>query len=119
MSLEESLVAVLGPLVGGRVHPDVTPDNVVFPCIVFQQVGGNSRWYLERTLPDYKNARLQINVWSTRRTEANQIARMVEKAICESGFPQAEAFGAFTALYEEAIKKYGTRQDFGVSYPDP
>lgn len=118
MSFEADFRALLAGLAGGRIYPDVTPDNVVFPCIVFQQVGGLSQMYLEKKLPDKRHARMQVHVWARTRIEANAIARAAEVAICE-GAMQCEPTGALTALYEEELKLYGTRQDFGCWFAYP
>lgn len=118
MSLESSLKSLLNPLVGSRVYPDVAPDTATFPLITYQQVGGEAGWYLEKEIPSHKHARVQVNVWSNSRAEANTLARQLEAAICHSAFV-AEPYGALTALYEPEIKKFGTRQDFGIHYPDP
>lgn len=118
MSIEADIVNLFGPLVGGRISPDVVPDTHSFPLIVYQFIGGAAGWYLEKKMPSHKHTRLQLTVWSERRLEADVIARTAEKLICESALV-AEPYGAFTALYEEPIKKYGTRQDFGIWYPDP
>lgn len=118
MSIEEDLVALLAPIVEGRIYPDESPDNPVFPLIIYQQIGGKAGWYLENKVPSHKHARIQIDVFSRRRTEANRLARSIEGLICESAFI-AEPYGAFTALREEPLKLYGTRQDFGIWYADP
>lgn len=117
MSFESDLVTLLRT-VTAKVHADVTPDTPVFPCIIYQQVGGQSYAYLEKKLPDHKHGRLQITAWDVNREDADLKARAIEKALIESAFT-VEAYGAFVALYEPAIKKYGTRQDFGIWYPDP
>lgn len=117
MSIEADLKTLLGPLVSGRVYPDVTPDTPTFPLIVYQQVGGRSFAFLDKTIPGRKHARIQINVWSKNRAQANAIARLAESAIV-AGANAAESFGALSALYEEPFKLYGTRQDFGIFYLD-
>ncbi|MPS76581.1 MAG: DUF3168 domain-containing protein [Achromobacter sp.] len=116
MSLEGKLKAVLAPLVAGRLFPDVTPDKPEFPLIVYQGVGGSEQWYVEGKRREKRHQRVQIHVWATSRLEASGIAELIGTALCESGFPAVEPYGAPTSLYEEAIKKYGTRQDFGIWY---
>ncbi len=118
MSLESDLYVLLAPLVEGRVSPDVLPDKPTFPCITYQQIGGRSAWYSEKAMPSHKHARIQLNVWAKTRAQASEIARAAEGLLCDSDLV-AEPFGALTALYEELLKLYGTRQDFGVWYPDP
>lgn len=118
MTIETDIDALLGPLVNGQISPDIVPDNRAFPLIVYQFISGNALWFLGRKMPSHRHVRLQVTVWSSRRLEANTIAREVETKICESNLI-AQPYGSFTALFEEAIKKYGTRQDFGIWYPDP
>ncbi|SEO63417.1 Protein of unknown function [Luteibacter sp. UNC138MFCol5.1] len=111
--LEETLYALLAPLAAGGASPDVTEDNPVFPCITYQQVGGETYQYVEKTLPDHRHARVQINVHAMTRIDAATIARSIERAIIESPLV-AQAYGAFVSTYEDTLKIYGTRQDFGI-----
>lgn len=114
MSLEAKLKALLGPLVAGRTYPDVTPDKPVFPLIVYQGAGGKEQWYVEGKRREKRHQRVQFYVWSATRAEASAIADQISTLLCESDFPAVEPYGAPVSLYEEAIKKYGTRQDFGI-----
>jgi hypothetical protein len=118
VSFEGDFRAVLLSLAGGRVYPDVPPDTQQYPLLTYQQIGGRALWFLGKTMPDHKHARIQLNVWSKTRQEANDIARQAEALIITSAFV-SEPIGAITALYESALKLYGTRQDFGIWYPDP
>jgi hypothetical protein len=118
MSLEAELFALLGPLAAGRCYPDVLPDSPEFPCISYQQVGGRSLWFRERQMPRHKHARIQINVHAARRLDANALARAVEGALCTSTL-NVEPLGAFVNTYEDLLRLYSTRQDFGIWYPDP
>ena len=111
--LEESLYALLAPLAAGGATPDVTPDSPVFPCITYQQVGGEAYQYVEKKLPDHRHARVQINVHARNRLDASRIARAVERALIESPLV-AQAYGALISTYEDTLKIYGTRQDFGI-----
>lgn len=117
MSLESDLRDLLSSLVDGRVHPDTSPDVPVYPFITYQQVGGQALRFTESAKPSHKHARVQFNVWAKTRTEANTIARAIEDRLNLSAMI-AETYGAFTALYQESLKNYGTRQDFGVWFED-
>ena len=114
MALETSLKAALDPLVGGRVYPDVTPDNPTFPLIVYQQVGGQAVNFLEGTLPDQNNARVQLHVWAKSRLEASALAQQARAALTEQ--LAATTLGAPVSLYEEALKLYGARCFYGIWY---
>lgn len=115
MSIEATLKTTLGPLVGGRVHPDVTPDMPVFPLIVYQQVGGQVAEFLEGKVADKDHARMQVVVWAKTRLEASSIARQARIALVE-GATKATTYGAPVSLYEEDLKLYGARTDYGVWY---
>lgn len=115
MSLETDLKTLLGPLVSGRVYPDVTPDSPVFPLIVYQQVGGKATEYLDATLPDRDHARMQVFVWSRTRVEASQLARAARLAILGAGM-SAETYAAPTSIHNAEMKLYGNRTDYGLWY---
>ena len=116
MTLDARLKELLDYLVGGRLYAIATPDTPLFPLIVYQQVGGQAGWYVEKRMPDHEHARLQIWVWARGIGQAKQISAEVERIICESELI-AEPYGAAVDDYQEQSKLYGRRQDFGVWYP--
>lgn len=123
MSLESELNALLSPLAPGRTFPDVLPDNFnVFeaagPVIIWQQAGGNAGWYVEKVMPSHKHARVMVHVWGQDRDAVSALIREVERAFCESTMA-TEPYGAADSLYDDAGKLYGSRQFFGMWYPDP
>lgn len=115
MSLEASLYAILAPLVAGHVYPDLTPEPPVFPCIVYQQVGGKAEDYVEKTLPANDNARVQILVWSKTRLEASTISHQARAAIIGSNL-NARTVAAPISQYHEYLALFGARQDFDIYY---
>lgn len=118
MSYEAALVTLIAPVLGGRFTPDIPREPVVYPCGVYQQIGGQSLWFSEGAMPDHKHARVQITVWSETRAQTMQLIRQIEDSMCTS-FPNSESYGAPVATYEDAIKKYGARLDVGFWYRDP
>uniref|UniRef100_UPI00333F5D88 tail completion protein gp17 n=1 Tax=Castellaniella defragrans TaxID=75697 RepID=UPI00333F5D88 len=116
MAVEAELFSLLKSLVDGRCYPDTTPDAPQFPCIVYQGVGGRAYDYLERKLPDSEHYRIQVNCWARSRADANALALQVRQRIIGDGvaFAAAETMGQAASLYEENLKLYGTRQDFGI-----
>ena len=115
MSLEVTLNSLLGPLVDGRCYPDVLPDNPVFPLIVYQQVGGQAVEYLDQSMADKDNARMQVWVWAKARLEASNLAQQARAAIIGSVLP-AKTLGAPVSTNDEAMKLYGARTDFSLWY---
>jgi hypothetical protein len=114
MSLEASLLTLLGTLVSGRVYPDVTPPNAPFPLIVYQQVGGTAYDYADNTIPGEDNARMQVVVWSKTRLEATSISRQARTALVSN--LSAQTIGAPVSIYDSDMKLYGSRTDYGISY---
>lgn len=114
MSIEASIKTAIGSLVSSRVYPDVTPDNPVFPLIVYQQVGGQAVESMEGTIADKDNARMQVVVWSKTRLEATTIARSARSALVST--LNAITYAAPVSLYDEALKLYGARTDYSLWY---
>lgn len=122
MSIESALFTLLKDITAiksgsiSRVYPDVTPDNPTFPLIVYQVVGGRAYDYLERKIPDCEHYRVQISCWSRDVDERRALALAVRKKIVEDGtaFEAAEPMGQAVNDYEDALKLYGSRQDFGI-----
>lgn len=127
MSVEGTLVGILAPIVGGtlpadpRVFPDVAPEGYeARPYITYQQVGGDPLGFLDRSRPDKKFARIQVNVWHPNRIEANRLGRLVQDRMTgpESASLQSEALGGMVATYDEDTKLRGTMQDFAICFAD-
>ena len=57
MAIEASIKTALASIAGGRVYPDTTPDNPTFPCVTYQQVGGEVLNQLEGGDPGKDHAR--------------------------------------------------------------
>lgn len=113
MTVEVDLYNTLQSLVGGRVYPDVAPENTEKPYITYQQVGGESNNFLDATISSKKNGRFQINLWATSRIAAADLSRQIEDTLLTSAL-YAMAMGAPTATYETDTKLYGTRQFFSI-----
>ena len=115
MSLETDIVALLGPLVGGRCYSDESPDGAALPFIVYQGVGGQVVEFMEQAIGSEENIRLQVVVWSRTRLEANAIIRQARAAIIGSTM-QVSTLGAAAWLSNEPLKLRGARQDFSIWY---
>ncbi|APG04955.1 hypothetical protein BJI69_14340 [Luteibacter rhizovicinus DSM 16549] len=116
MSLEESLFALLGPLVAGRCTPDVTDDNPVYPLIVYQGAGGQAIDYADQTPADKDNARVQVWVWCLTRLEASALSRQVRDVLLASNLT-VKTLGAAVPDTNAVLKLYGARTDFSIWYP--
>jgi len=108
--IEEQILAALATLFGGRVFPDTAPQGTEFPFCTFQQIGGSPVTSLCGDAQQ-QNARIQFNVWSLRRVEANQMMRAAAAILTEPPL-RGVSQGALVAIYEEPMRTYGARQDF-------
>jgi hypothetical protein len=114
MSAEAAIVPLLTGLVSGRIYPDVAPSGALLPRIVYQQVGGKNIKYMEGTLPDKENARMQIVCWAATRLAAISLMKQVEAAILAAPVIQAEAIGARISGFEQDTNLYSSQQDFSI-----
>lgn len=111
--IENDLKTALAGVAGGRCYPDTAPDNPVLPLLVYQQVGGKAYDYADQSLPDHDHARMQVVAWAKTPLEASQTMRAARVAILAAIKP-AQTYAAAIALYDENLKLYGMRQDFGL-----
>jgi hypothetical protein len=124
VSVESSIYTALKNLVSNRVYRDVAPQTVTtLPRITFQQVGGQAINFFEGSTPDKKNARVQINVWHSRRDDAMSLMRDVEDTLRAATGLQTTVLGAAVSTIElDAIGPgqhlYGAMQDFSFWYAD-
>jgi hypothetical protein len=117
VGIEASIKTALASIAGGRVYPDTTdgvPTPLVYPLVIYQQVGGDVINPLECTDPNLDNARIQVWVWSKTRLEASSVMRQVRVAL--TGSLKAFALGAPVSDYVEELKNYGSRMDFSIWY---
>lgn len=118
MSIEESIITLIGPAVDGRIWWDTPPDgfNQKLAFIIVQQVGGEERWYVDQvTAPSHRNSRLQFNLYSPSKLESTSIEALAT-VLRESGWV-VQPLGAPVSGYEPALKLYEMRQDFAIWHP--
>jgi hypothetical protein len=113
MSMETDLVALLKTICP-RVFPDIAPAGTLRPYVTWQGAGGPSWRYTDGTPADKRNTLMQVNVWSTTRIEANDIARQIEDALCASPVFAVAPEGEPLSTSEEDTALYGTIQRFTI-----
>lgn len=114
MTVEADLVALLGPLVAGRIYPDVAPNGAGMPYLVYQQIGGRPVAYTDNSVPDLKNGVFQLAAWGSTRTAVAALLLAVEAALIGATAFQARPQTAPRSLYEDDTGRYGALQDFDV-----
>lgn len=113
MSMETDLFNLLKPICP-QVYPDVAPANAIKPYTTWQQIGGEALRYGDNTASDKRWHLMQINVWSTKRTEALTLIRQIEEAVCGFAQWQAEPEGEAMSTYESSTLLYGCIQRFRI-----
>lgn len=110
--IEQSLVAIVGPLLGGRFFPDSAPFDTPRPWGTYTQVGGEEPSYIDKTPVGLRNARMQINLWCASRGQASVLAKQVRDALVAAADMDVTPQGAFQATGDAELGLYGTVQDF-------
>lgn len=113
MSLESDLQALLLAQCP-RVFPDVAPFATVTPYVTWQQVGGDPLSFTEDTVPNKRNASIQINVWSDTRLQANALMLQIEAALITCATLQARPSGALIAAHDDDTDRRGCLQEFSI-----
>lgn len=113
MSLESDLVAALTAMCP-RVFPDFAPVGTAMPYVTWQQIGGEPLTCLDGSLPDKRNAEVQVNVWALSRLEANTLLLQIEAALCASTAFAATPSSALRSSFTEDEGRRGAEQDFSI-----
>jgi hypothetical protein len=113
VNLAELLVQVLGPHCE-NVFPDIAPEGVSTPYIVYQGIGGRSVRYLDMTPADKRNTLMQFAVWSDRRATSSALIGEVEEALCGALAFTAMPQGEPVSLHDPATDRYGSVQRFSI-----
>lgn len=114
MTVEADIFALLSPLVGGRVFPDLAPTNTTRPYITYQQIGGKVINFTNNETPDSQHGFFQINTWAATRAQATSLAKQIEDAFRGAITVTAQPEAAPTAQHEPELGLYGTIQDFSI-----
>ena len=114
MSAESQMFAALRTLVSDRVYPDLAPDPVTKPYIVYQQVGGAAVQFVGADVPSKKNSRMQVSVWGETRAQVSALAVQVEDALRGTASLQTIVLSAPVATYDPDTKLRGSQQDFSI-----
>lgn len=115
MEIEQVLVQLLGPLVANQVYwyEVELEDSKADPVVVLQIVGGKHAWYLDNSIPEYQNARLQVAVLSSDEMVASRTMRAVEQAMA-SGVVICRPIGEFTGSADKTTKKREKIMQFSI-----
>lgn len=110
MTIETSLVGVVGPLLSNRFYADYAPATATLPYGTYQQIGGETVEFVSDDDPGLYNARIQINVWAKTRQEANTLMRSIVAALRPAPL-RGRPVGALIARLNEFNETRGAQQD--------
>jgi hypothetical protein len=114
MSLETDLFTLL-KIVCPRVYPDIAPNSTTLPYITWNQLGGISIKPLNKTVPDKRQAVIQVNVWSKTRAEANSLMLQVDSALRQATVFSAQAESEMQTVVDPDTEYRGAMQDFRIT----
>lgn len=115
MTVEADIFSALTGLVSGRVWPSVnTSDPQVTPYITYQQVGGDPLSYCDAVMPNLRNGRFQVRVWSGDFDVVTSLMRQAETVMVESAALTAESLGGPVSVYEDDTRLHGSLQFFSI-----
>lgn len=114
MTIEADIFATIAPLVGNRVFPDVAPIGTTRPYVTYQQIGGRSIAFMDKTLPSKKNGYFQINVWADTRATAASLTLQIDSELRLSALFQAAPQSEPIADQDPDLNLYGTIQDWSI-----
>ena len=80
----------------------------------WQGLGGATARFVEGTAADKRNTLMQVNVWSTTRTEALALIRQIEDVLCATALFVARPQGEPLSTVEDDTKLYGCIQRFSI-----
>lgn len=127
MTFKTDLVALLNPVYGGNLFLVTAPDGFVSatPFGIAQVVGGRDAFYVDQSLGEIEQKRVQLWTWGTDlgQVEVTAAAARAQLAnsinILNSNFVGVTPEGAETDDYNDVLKRYGSRQDFLISWKNP
>lgn len=117
MTIEEHIFRIVEPLI--TVYPDKAPINAQLPYLTYQRFGGQSVTFVDKTLPDKKNAVIQINCWASSAIEASNLIMRVEKSLLADPTVTASAITEPVSTFDDDPESAitGRMQDFSIWYP--
>lgn len=113
MSMQELFVALVQNATDAqdRVYPQIAPDNVERPYIVYQRVTQNVENVLSgRT--GLTNTRLQVDVYASTYAQAQQIATVVAGLMNGWALPNVQILAQ--DIYESDVKLHRVMADYSI-----
>lgn len=113
MSLESNVYTVL-KTVCDNVYPDFAPENTARPFITWNQIGGTSIKPLGKSVPNMREAVIQVSVWAETRLGASQLILAADSALRTSTLFAAQASAEMVSVADQGTGLRGAIQDFVI-----
>jgi hypothetical protein len=115
-SAQQAMLAALSPLVSGHVYPQIAPDQLPPPYIVYQDVASAP----ENTLNDgiaIENDRFQVDVFALDYISAHDLADAARVAMLGIAAPIKVVYLTQSGVFEPDLKLHRVMQEFSVWQP--
>lgn len=127
MTFKTDMIALLNPAVGNNFFLVTAPDGFRSSdaFAVMTVIGGDDRFYVDQSLPDLEHRRVQINVWGNELPEVEAATNLIRATLAASindpltRFVGVEPLGQASDEYNDVLKLFGSRQDFGIHWRNP
>lgn len=129
MSIETGLYAkvtgngAVAALIGTRFYPILLPQNVVYPCASYDDLGGESGYTVGTKAAQVREPRYQIKAWDKTKEGARELADAIKTALDhETGtWDDTAVNGAIfqgepLTFYDEQEKVFQTIQEIVLTY---
>lgn len=113
MSFESDLKSLLAG-VCVNVYPDKAPNDPPLPYVIYHQIGGPVITPINGSVPDKQGAFIQIEVWSTTRSQSNALMDSIEAAMFGASVFIARPLTSLISRIEPGSDLRGAIQDFRV-----
>lgn len=119
-TINEIMTAVFTDLVTGRVWEQATPDNLprgngggFLPFIVWNIMGGQDSEYVDQTMSEFSNARIQVHCLAPGAIVVDQLAKAARDTLLASAYTVG-VLGSPVGTYDAERKLRGRRQLFSI-----
>jgi hypothetical protein len=123
MTLSELIPTLLNSLVDNRVYQDGTPavlvrdaNNNIEPFILWSVMGGRDADYVDQTMGDKSNARVQLQAIASDGIAAETLIRQARDKLLASAYTVG-VYGSPVGTYDSARGLRGRFQQFSIWFP--
>jgi hypothetical protein len=108
--------AALSALVGTRVYPDIAPQDVARPFVVWQEISLQQMNDMSGSAESsgLSNYHIQVTSWAAKATDARDLDKQVRLAMIAASAFKSLLNDSRAMPYESDTKLFGTQSDFSV-----